>query len=664
MLMMMPRRASVLRWVALAGMAVLWASCAGPGRPVVRPDDERLDRVWLAVRRGHADGARRAAAEVADPVFARRARLDALAVEGGRVAALTEAGHSWHAARFDASAVRARRRLARELRRDRSSAAAWLEWARRATTPDERRTGAWEAERVAPGHVEARLWGVEADLQAGDLEAADEGLAELEETHGELARVRWARRRWQRATGRVHAAALGVLDDLAAGVAIPAGVATLVEGVLAQVDAAAVDRALEALAAADGVDGTAWHTERLRGLAELHAARGEWARAADALERAGPRDPFDDRRIARWRDAAAGRLAPLDPERVAALRLAGAWRHLATASYRDVVDGAASRDLDAFVAFVDRAADQIPDAPRLAWLPRVTFGLVGEMLDTSALRKTLPGAFVVGGKALGLPSDVTWYDEVDAVDVDVVLDEGAASYRRHLVREPRVPGALVWSGRAITGAGLYRTVFLDVDRIAGGLRRPPEASLAAPPAPRPVGGPLDIDRFDVAEPLDVADRLRAAVRAEAGGAEAYEALAIDEIAVHEERHILDAQGVLSGSTGDLLGLVLDVGVLPRAVRAGLERRAQLHALREARAPRLALASIVDMLPVEGAALDSEHAVGYRDVLAAFLDVLDREAWPGARPLDELGIRRDHVLLHQLPRLDGETIRAIARAIPD
>lgn len=647
--------------MALAGMGLLSAACAAPARPVVGVDDPALDRVWLAVRRGDAAGAAEAAASVRDPDLRRRAELDALGVADGRVGAWRAAGETWQAARFDASDERARSRLSRHLRDDAGSAVLWLEWARRSPRADERRVGAWKALESSPGLLEGWLWTIEADLASQEFETADERIAELEALLPDAARVRWARRRWQWALGRRHAVAEGLILDLADGLATPSGLATLLEAVTSVVDPAAVERALEAVHAADA-PGDRWRRERARVLAELSAARGAWDDAAAWLERAESSEPRDARRLEAWRAAASQQIDAHDPERVAALRLAGAWRAYATDSYWAALDGGDSRDLDAFVAHVDRAVEQIPDAPRLAWLPRTSFGVVGEMLDTSPLRVALPGCFVIGGKALGLPSDMAWYDEVAADDLTIADTD--VVYRRHLVREPRVPGVLVWQGRGITGAGLHRTVFLDVDAIGRDARSRPPRSLDAPLVPAPVGGPLDVDRFDLREPLDVAARLRRAVLDDAGSLEVFEELAVDEVAVHEERHLLDADDVLAGSFADAVDLVLDVGVLPASVRPALERRAQLHALRHAREPRLALASMVDFLPVEGAGLQSEHAVGYRDVLEGFLDVLDREAWEGARPLAELGLDRDHVLVHQLPRLDVETIRAIAVAIPD
>ncbi len=633
------------------------------------PDDRALDAVWVALERGDVVGAEEAAERVENLTFRQRARLDAVGAARGRVGALATAraldGEAWHAARYDASAERARERLSERVRRADDEPGVWLEWGRRSLDVDGRRVGAWRAEDLQPGLIEAWLLTVDAHLLEGELEEADAELSRLEEVASDLARVRWARRRWQWAVGQRHALTLGVIDDIALGLATPSSLATLGEILATSPHHDLVEPAIDALLVAAGEAGDLWRAESARQLALGYAAQGRWEVAVEWLARLATLDPVDARRLDMWRAAARGVAPTSNTAEIAARRLASAWRAYATASYRDAVERGISRDLDAFIEYLDLAAEQIPDAPRLAWLPRTSFGVVGEMIDTTPLRTALPNTFLIGGKALGLPSDLTWYDELERLTVPMPAALDAAdTYLRHLVREARVPGVLVWSGRAITGAGLHRTVFLDVDAIMRQTARTVPASLTLPVQPWPIGGPLDIDLLDLAEPLDIADRLRAAVRAECASPDDYLALLVDEVAVHEEKHIADASEALTGSLGDTLGLVFNVGLLPSSVRAALEERAQLHALRNAREPRLALASMIDFLPVEGARERSEHAVGYRDVLAAFLAVLDAEAWPGAVALTELGLDRDHVLLHQLDRLDVETLRAIARAIPD
>lgn len=357
--------------------------------------------------------------------------------------------------------------------------------------------------------------------------------------------------------------------------------------------------------------------------------------------------------------------ADVDPERdtgraVSLLRIAGEWDLAARASYRRFADEGAATDLDDFLAELQAASAGLPLAPDLAGLPRNDYGVLGEMIDSESLRAAWPEAFVLAGKALGLTAEISWWDTEERIDRPLPeLGPEGSHYTEYRVRHLRVPGFLASRGASFQGAALDRAVFLDLDEIEMEERR--YRSRPRPELPlRPAAGAEE--RRDLLEPLDEVERLYALVREDAG--DDFGALVVDTVSLHERKHVLDTRDFLArGLAGRVLALVR-VGLLPAAVRAELERRAQLFALCEAPDPRLPLAQCISYLPVEGGRRNSEHAVGYGILVKQFLAVLDGGAWTGAVPLEQLGLSREARLLPQLHRLPPETVRAIARAIEE
>ncbi|HTE04552.1 MAG TPA: hypothetical protein VK824_00035, partial [Planctomycetota bacterium] len=577
----MKRRACIFGLLlALSGM---------PGCHAVTPrivplaDDLRLDAVWLGLTRDDLPGAERAAAALELPALAERARLDLLAAREGRPAALLaclQAG-SWLAARYDASDERAQERLRARRGAVGDDGVTWLERARRSGEPAPRIAAARAALALPPGAAEGLA-------VLGETLFAQQRHAELDEllagAEPATARLRQLLRREQAATGRGQAATEGLLADLRDGLGTPASLALLQE-LLVRVPRRALEA--EALALLEHGDAPGARMRRAQDqlLATLLARAGRAAEAAALLAALDPSAPADDALLLACGDrVAAGEappdLAPLerrianDPERVAApalrqRRLADEWDLAARESYADADDGEGP-DLDGFLARLDAASATIPGCPSLLSLPRQEFGVFGTLLDVEGLREALPDALLLGGKALTQPAELTWFDRVACEPV--ALGDGLGSYEQCLVRRARVHGYVASHGVSIAGAGLGRTVYLDLDAIEREERQGPSAPPAADPSPLPAHG--SAERLDLAEPLDVAERLDRLSRAAAG--DGYGARLLDALARHERQHIVDFQRFVALGAGGQLWTLLGAGLLPGAVRAAIERRAQLQ----------------------------------------------------------------------------------------
>lgn len=125
---------------------------------------------------------------------------------------------------------------------------------------------------------------------------------------------------------------------------------------------------------------------------------------------------------------------------------------------------------------------------------------------------------------------------------------------------------------------------------------------------------------------------------------------------HESGHVIDIRRHLPVLRGlpATLRLLASVGFAPERMEAVLERRAQLAAVIDAPDPALALAEMVQMLPV----VDEQpevHAAGYADGLARLVRVV----W--SRPDLYPQIDRERRVLPQLDRLSDEQLRRAARA---
>ena len=657
---------------ALVGMV----GCAAPPVPQFGPLDRAVDAVWLAVQRGDVAGAQQAAGSLEAPAavrrFRERAERDVEAIRDGRAAALVTCldADSWLAARYDASDTRARERLAaaRERAGDDDLGVLWLEEARRSGAGTRRVSAARAAQRHAGAGAEGLALEVETLMALGELDQAWERLEQVAtDEDGPTARLALARRQLQAATGRWQAAAMGLLDDVQLGRGVPASLVLLEEILVRLPDRDLEARAREVLAEA-AWPGTRYERGGVRLAARLAGRDGDLPAALEGVARLDPRSPSEDRWLARW----AARLGgppdttlegrdDVEPDRdrsdtVDRLRLVDEWNLVARDLYARALAGDGA-DLDDFVTALDAAGHGLPGRVRLADVPRHDYGLFGEMLDPLEVAVRLPGQFVLAGQALGLPAQMTLYD-VEARR-EVAVTDGDGDYLEFHVRNLRVPGLAAHQGAAFQGAALDRVAFLDRDEIdraerAGGLGGArPEL------APRPAAGADQ--RRDLSEPYDVAERLRQLARAAAG--DAYGERVLQTVALHEGKHIQDTRRFLEQGLGGQLWSLAGAGLLPGAVRAEVERRAQLHALRTCDDPRIALAQCLDSLPVEGSRRFSEHAVGYGRLVAEFVAVLDGGRFAGA-PADGLPLQRDAVLVQQLHRLDPETIRAVALAVAE
>lgn len=650
-----PRRACCACLVlALMGMA----GCSLAAPIGVVEDERALDRLWVALGRGDLHAARQVATTVQDPWLAARARLDLLQAERGRASALLAAleREGALAARYDKSGAVARARLLNARRAGADEAWLWIEEARRSESVDRALSAARAAQGRPGGVLEGLALEVEWLLASGRLAQAD---ARLDELPVDSARLRLARRRLDGATGRWQALVDGVIGDLHDGVAVATDL-VLLEDVVLRGAAADSEAAIAQALHETRIVGERIVRARERLAAILEARQGQAAAAARRLAALAPLLPEERDAVRRWElRARSGEATSLD-ERIEAdalrvegvalrqRRLAAEWDLAARESYDE--RGAGGESLDALLRRLDAAAEPLGGAPRLSELPRRDVGPFGRLLDVAALRTELPDAFLLAGQALTRPAEFTWYDRLASETVP--LDDGLGTYERVQVARPRVPGLAASRGASISGAGIDRSVYLDLDELllearASELGRPVPAL-----APLPAVGRLERCALD--EPLDVAARLRELARA--ASATSWTDALLETLALHEHQHIVDFQTFVQRGGWGRLGALAGAGLLPFAVQTEIERRAQLHALRHARDPRLPLAQLVERVPVEGAAAADEHAVAYARLLSEFIARLDAGAAPG--------LSREHVLLQQLDRLDPEFVRAIARALPD
>ncbi|MDG2148956.1 MAG: tetratricopeptide repeat protein [Planctomycetota bacterium] len=662
---------------ALAGIVL---GCSTPVRVQLSPDDQLLDRVWLELSRGDVAAADLAAEQIEDPEFRARAVADVDVARRGRSAVLSEwiAEPNWLAARFLSSRRRARARLREARAVEGAHAALMLEDARRSGTIDRREALARGALTYSPGGAEALAMLVETLLAQRQYAEAEECMEGAPET----ARLRLARRRLQAYTGRLVEAGDGLIQDIGSGAAVPASV-ILLQKILEAVPQQALEqrafRVLESEASFAPEDllqhsAESWLQARLAarlGLLDEAMLLAEDLPAARFNHAGESPLTSDGRLVDRWNQRRGGRSErvrePLEAQvdraavrtesaALLSLRLAHEWGLAARGSYARATETGSKASLDQFLEGLDAAAEPLGTPLRLQDVERVDYGLFGEMLDTQALQGHLPGAFVTGGKGLGMPPELTWYDLVSSKQRELPAPPGG-SYEEYLVTNLRVPGYAASRGARFAGAGLDRFVFLDLDQVAQEGRFTRAASSERLEA-WPAAGVQQ--RRDLSEPLETAWQLTRAAQADAG--DRYEELALEALSIHERRHIIDVREFFGKGAWGQFSEVLSAGLFPGAVRAEVERRAQLDALREATEPRIPLAHIISYLPVEGASTESEHARGYEQIMEEFLAVLDEERWEGALPLEDYGVQRDRVLLQQLDKLPPDVIRSIARSV--
>ncbi len=664
------------RALALGGMVLACGVL-----PIAEPtaDDAALDDLWLALRRGDLQGADAAAARVDDVLLSDRARRDVLAARWGRSAALVGAwaDDSWWAARYLASSEAARETLD-QVGPERHSAAWALERSRRAGTVERRSAWARKALGGPNGSLEAWALLAESQLALQDWRA----LAELFDEAPGSARLADLENRFALGSGRRVAALAGLLDDLEAGLVTPEGLELLGQLLLAVPEAETEGRVLAVLEA-DTAPGEYWRRARSRLLAQLRARSGDLQGAQEAYAQLPWLELTEARQLNRWRlrqalqtgqpseaEPTVGRLTDIQPTpeeqidgdtaRIGSpalqrLRWFHEWDLAAHQSYREALLGD-DGELDDFLAHLDAAAVPAGGAPALSPLPRQDFGLFGELLDVDSLSDTLGQVFVMGGEGFLLPAEITMYDRLSSRPVET----DAGSYDEVSVRHLRVPGFVASQGAAFTGAGIVHTVFIDEERVDAEAGR--MAALTVGPEPTAQRAVDRAERRALREPLDVVLRLRAAVSADAGTG--LRELLRESLALHEGQHIIDVQEFLVMSSLGRLAELMSAGLLPGAVRAEVERRAQLRALRECSDPRLPLADLVAQLPVEGPRAQSEHARGYAALLAEFIERLDTGDYEGAQNLATWEVDPERVLVQQLHKLPSSVVRAVALAISD
>lgn len=661
-MLVMSRACRLMSILALAGTL----ACSTVPELTVERQGRLDDQLWVALSRGDVEVAERTVAGMTDADLAERGRLDVLAAREGRAAALVTAldRGTWLAARYRAGSQQAEDDLRRAAHAGVGGAALALEQARRAAPVGDRLDLSRAAQSDPTAAAEARAIEVETLLSANRLSEAARRMPAQPPT----ARLALLRRRLDHAAQRYAAVVTGVCEDLRDGWAVPYSLVLLEDALRGQPSRALEQQVADAL---DGVSlaGAPMLRSRERLLAVLEARAGRLAAAAARLQTFAPRQPEEDEALRRWTrrldpsaadtieerlDADRQRLAGRD---LFLKRLGDEWDLEARASYREAAQGA-SLDLDDFLGRLDAASAPLPGRPELQSLPRRDFGLFGALVDTDPLRTVLPDAVLVGGEALLMAPELTWFDQVACEEVE--LPEALGHYAQCTVRRTRVSGRLASQGVNIAGAGLDRLVWLDLDELER-----EERSTRVPPRTRALGALPAAnreERLSLGEPLDMVERLTRQSRDEAGPD--YPARLLETIALHEGQHIIDFQQFVAQGTAGRLWTLLGAGLLPGAVRVEIERRAHLRALRDARDPRIALAQAVSRLPVEGEAFGDEHAVAYAALVGELVERLDQPRLPDGRRPEEAGIDHGRVLLQQLDRLPPETLRSLARALPD
>lgn len=301
------------------------------------------------------------------------------------------------------------------------------------------------------------------------------------------------------------------------------------------------------------------------------------------------------------------------------------------------------------------AGQAVPGIPEvLARLGRMgLFGdAVGRAPDGTVLQRLWSGP--AAGEHLGVP----WSGTVivcEGADADGARSRGAGE----------VAGAALHEGYWIDiepeRRGLERWRRLETERYraldTAGVARLCEANVVS--IPRSLRGEPG-QRARLLPVLGAGDRLRLALIAERAscGEQVQLAELVEVTAVHEEGHLLDRTRFLpiGRNLGLAWGLLARAGLDALGVERRLEFRAQAIALACCSEPRLPLIQLLDAAEVD-ARRPTVHAAAYSQLLAEFLRVLDArlEADSEFAP----GIDPEAYLVHQLHRLDGSEIRAVA-----
>lgn len=234
------------------------------------------------------------------------------------------------------------------------------------------------------------------------------------------------------------------------------------------------------------------------------------------------------------------------------------------------------------------------------------------------------------------------------------------------------------SGARITGAALHEGYWIDIEAVRRDHARWRQLQARWIDAEPPVAidrvlsqrGPLaeqaGEDTAASYGAADVGDRIRLAVLEDRAEQLRSNGLAVGErelislddllrvVERHEQGHLCDRTRFLplARHWARAVGFAIQNGLSPARIARAVEYRAQLTALCAVEDPRLALAEVVDS--VGGGSDVTPHAAAYEELLGDLLAELKGglDAFPALDP--------EHLLIHQLPRLEPEQVRRVAR----
>ncbi len=309
-------------------------------------------------------------------------------------------------------------------------------------------------------------------------------------------------------------------------------------------------------------------------------------------------------------------------------------------------------------------------------------GRAGEFVP--GLAQLLSGVQRVGmfGKATGRPLDGTVLRLLHAGEVAGEHLGIAFAGSLLLCEGTDADGSLARLGGGVSGAALHEGYWIDIEAERRRLARIEALhagfeELVAPELERrldwrgpavdpaaPGEAALRLARAALRPALDGGDRVRLVLwnerRATGAGPLTLDDL-LEVVFVHEEGHLTDRTRLLplGENLGGVLGVALDARLSPARLEEELEYRAELVALAAVSEPRMALAEILDAARVDERRR-GVHGLAYTRLLADVLSELDASLAADPERFPELNGQR--YLQHQLHRLSGETVRALAEQL--